>query len=169
MQRKELIYSLRTQSTFSHTYPIMHHTRNQPHCSREAEKREQIFTTALETDNYWRRVTRLNWQIISPAIANPAFLSTFNKPPHKPLNLPLETIPRLGTVASQCYEVNPHQRKLTALKRCVLQQMLHQIHGCSFKPNWFVKADFFCLFVCFVLVFKRGKFERKLNIEKWLR
>lgn len=92
---KELNYSFKTKPMFSHSYPIMHYTSNQPNCTREAKKREQIFTMALETDKCWRKRTRLNWQIISPAIANPAFLSTLDKPLHKSLNLPLETIPNL--------------------------------------------------------------------------
>lgn len=39
---------LSKHNLFSHSYPILHYTSNQLNCTREAEKREQIFTTALE-------------------------------------------------------------------------------------------------------------------------
>lgn len=103
-------------------------------------KREPIFTKATETDNCWRQVTRLNWQIISPATANPAFLSTLDKL----LNPPLETIPRLKHSNQSNIKLTLNKENSWLYKDVLYSKFsLSQILASSFKPDW--SAEVFLL------------------------
>lgn len=105
-------------------------------------KGEQIFTTARETDNCWRQVTRCSWQIISPAIANPAFLSTLDKP----LNPPLETIPRLRHSNQSNIKLTLNKENSWLYKDVLYCKFsLSQMFANSSKPDWAAKAEVFLL------------------------